>query len=368
MERTTRGVVGRLLADVCAGRQIQVPMGLDFADDLVEAARFHRIAPLVHVALRDLLPDVAGLLRDDRDAAMLRHLQVAATLAGLGGVLDDLMWLVFKGPVLSETAHPVHGIRSYNDLDLLVSPFEMRTTCERLYDAGWRAVFDSELLLGPELPGEIALINASGLWVDLHWSVVLPESFRQRFNVPTVDLLQRRTEISVVGTHAWTLELTDALVHVCHHAALTGAKRLVHLLDADQLARQVQDWDAVVKRASAWGAQPQVSLVLGRARRLFGTPAPKDLRRRLALSPGFGGLMAAVDRVWPVSRLRRGGSVPGMLSRASMPGAIPTLLEALRLGVNDLRASSSKEDKTWRPVGRETLEEYLVAVERAARG
>ena len=77
----------------------------------VRAVRFHRIAPLAHVALRDVRPDLAALLREDRDHALTHHVRVTTSLAAISSTLADVPWLAFKGPVLSELLHPVAGLR-----------------------------------------------------------------------------------------------------------------------------------------------------------------------------------------------------------------------------------------------------------------
>ncbi|WP_448071243.1 nucleotidyltransferase family protein [Georgenia yuyongxinii] len=79
---------------------------------LVTAVRHHRIAPLAHVGLRDLSPDVAARLRPDRDAAIAMHLRTSGVLDRLARLLPDVPWATFKGPVLSELAHPVPGLRA----------------------------------------------------------------------------------------------------------------------------------------------------------------------------------------------------------------------------------------------------------------
>jgi hypothetical protein len=84
---------------------------------------------------------------------------------------------------------------------------------------------------------------------DLHWSMGVTISRRRMFPVPTHQLLERRTRVNVGPTRIWALELVDSLVHVALHAALTGATRLLHLIDADQLAHQMKDWDAVAQRS-----------------------------------------------------------------------------------------------------------------------
>src|SRR5699024_9176096 len=97
------------LVAICRGTAVCVPDD----DAVVTAARHHRIAPLAHVRLREAAPAAARTLQADRDAAKSLHIRSSMLLAHVDEVLGDIPWVVFKGPVLSELAHPVAGLRSY---------------------------------------------------------------------------------------------------------------------------------------------------------------------------------------------------------------------------------------------------------------
>jgi Uncharacterised nucleotidyltransferase len=368
VHRTLRRAVDSVVVDVCRGRRPDVPELPGIEDELVRAVRFHRIAPLAHVALRDVRPDLAALLRDDRDRALMHHVRVTTSLAAIGSILADIPWLTFKGPVLSETLHPVAGLRSYSDLDILVSPLDLRDACDRLLRTGWQVLATRDDLLNGEVTGEIEVGRAGGVGVDLHWSLVLSESMRRRFPIPTADLLARSTAVTIGSVEARTLDPTDTLVHLCHHAAFSGAVRLVHLLDVDQAARRVTEWDQVVGRARSWGAAAQVGLVLARARRVLGTPVPQDLDRRLGLSRAFEVLGSAVDRARPSPAARSEASWSRLVARAARPSATATVTRALQnavLGAVD-RARPAPARKQWSPAGSDDVETWLSAVEAIA--
>ncbi|MDF1603441.1 nucleotidyltransferase family protein [Nocardioides sp. YIM 152315] len=370
-----------LLVDVCAGRPPRLPAGDEVAgevfDEIVRATRFHRIAPLTQVALREQYPEAAKRLRGHRDHAMLHHLRTMAALGGIAKALDGIPWLTFKGPVLSELAHPLPGLRSYADLDLLLAPEDLRAGCERLAEAGWTITGPEAALRFRPVNGEISLVGSDGTVLDLHWAMINPARRRSHFTVSTGSLLARRVPVTLGPTRAWTLDDADALVHVCMHAALAGANRLGHLLDADQLARQTEDWDAIARRAREWSATPQVALVLGRASRLLGTPVPDDLRRRLGLSSAFEALTATVDRHWPVHRLRHDASVPRLVARGARDGALRSLASIGRNGflgiVDRVRPLTSAPPPVppgapprRTPVDPHAVEDYLAAVEDLA--
>lgn len=354
------------MVDACRGRGFEVPPGDDAEQEILLAARFHRLAPLVHVGMPETTSHLAGELRGERDRAFWHHLRVTAVLDQLAGMMEDLDWLVFKGPVLSETAHPVRGLRTYKDLDVLVSPAQLRATMGRLGDSGWNVVQSDRELRNPEIPGEIPMVGAARVLLDLHWSMVITNTRRLLYPVDTEPLLERRVPLAIGAARLWTLDPLDMLVHVCHHAALTGATRLLHLLDADQLARQVSDWDAVAGRARDWGATAHVGLVLGRARRLFETPVPGDLRRMLGLPASFEALMAVVDRGWPISSLRQDASWPRLAARAARPSGIGTAVGMVRNGtlrvVNHVRGHPPVEPRV--PGDRQAIDSYISAVEQ----
>ncbi|WP_028652933.1 nucleotidyltransferase domain-containing protein [Nocardioides halotolerans] len=335
------------------------------ADGLVRAVRFHRIAPLAHVALRETRPELAALLREDRDSALTHHVRATTSLEAVASVLGDVRWVVFKGPVLSETLHPATGLRSYGDLDLLVAPGDLRTACERVLGAGWQPLATRHDLLNDEVTGELEVGRPGSTLVDLHWSLVLSETMRRRFHVPTAGLLARSTPLTIGSVSARTLDPADTLVHLCHHAAFSAAMRLLHLLDVDQAARRIDDWQAVADRARSWGAVAQVGLVLGRARRVLGTPVPADLDRRLGLSRGFGVLVSTIDAASPTAAVRREASWPRRVARAARPSATRTAAAALRNGLVGAvdRARPARAPESSAAARREDVEAWIAAVE-----
>ena len=362
---TLRRAATAVCVAVCRGERPEVPELLGLEDELVRAVRFHRIAPLAHVALREVRPGLAALLKGDRDAALRHHLNASSTLAAVGGTLAGIPWLVFKGPVLSEGLHPVAGLRSYGDLDVLVAPADLREAAGRLLEAGWQTLATPSDLRNGEVTGELELGRTGEVLVDLHWSLVISETLRRRFPVPADDLLARSSPVVIGPVPARTLDPTDTLVHLCHHAAFSGAVRLVHLLDVHESASGVDDWRPVVDRAREWGAGAQVGLVLARARRVLGTPVPPDLDRRLGLSRAFGPLASAVDLAQPVPDLRREASWARLVARDARPGALATVTTVLRdaaLGAAH-RVRRGTDEPARVPAGPEDLAAWFAEVE-----
>ena len=333
--------------------------------ELVDALRYHRLAPVAHTLLRDGGDELAELVRADRDAVVALHLHATSLLGHLEALLDGVPWVVFKGPVLSELAHPVPGLRSYHDLDLLVDPQDLRPVTTRLLEAGWTIADYDDMLRNPQVPGEMHWRSPSGMLMDLHWSMINMQDRRRRLAVSTSDLLRRRRPVQLGFAEAWTLDPADSLVHVCLHAALTGANKLIYLVDAQRVAARVTDWAEVGQRAEGWKAAPHVGLVLRRARASLGGDQPEGLDRLLGTSAAFRALTAAVDRVAPVQRARTEPGPARLVARAVQPGAVRTVLSSAQSVARHVLDRPRPERADRVPAGSEALDLYLDRVESA---
>ena len=358
--------VSRTLVDVCTG--VMRPLALDpvATEMLVEAARFHRVAPLVLSVLgRSAHPGLAAL-EADRLRAMATHLHACGVIEQLAHELADLAWAVLKGPVFSEVAHPVPGLRSYNDVDVLVAPESLREVCRRLHLAGWLLVDYEDMLAAKHPPGEMHWVSPTGVLVDLHWSITNMPSRRRLFEVPTAELLGRRVPVVLGPTAVWTLDPCDTFVHACLHAAQSGANKLVYLVDVDGLSRRVSDWDEVVARARQWRATSQVCLVTRRARRVLRTELPVDLDARLGVPWPVRGLLALTDRMAPVPGARQNAGVARLVARAVRTSTTETVRVLSRSAASAAVQRVRRMPQGLAPRQRSdaaSLERFLAAVE-----
>lgn len=301
---------------------------------LMPAVRHHGIAGCVFVAVgrADVLaPDAARGLEQAYLAARARHLLMLEGLRWAADAFDGagVPWATFKGPALSEVVYRRPDLRSYSDLDVVVSPAALDEAVRaleadggRLLDANWRMLVET-------LPGELHVAMPAGGVLDLHWNVVCERDARRRVNLPTADLLARSRRTSVGGVHAPVLHPVDTLVHLAVHASLAGADRLVWLKDVEQcLIRWAPDWSEVVDLARLTGASVATGLVLGRARSVLGVPVPDSVLRDLIPSAGWRRVLAAADAVWPVPRLAARGSPARLVARASRDDVAATRREA----------------------------------------
>lgn len=291
--------------------------------------RRHGLAPLAYVRTVHETPELAAFWRADLEEAVGRHLRTRVVLKELSDLFGaaEVAWVVLKGPVLSEHAHPVSGVRPYVDLDLLVGPAQFEGAVRLLCDNDWTMLDRNHRHLLAQFPGEVHLLSPSGVQVDLHWSLINMSTTRSAFTIASGPLLARRRFVQVGSHGVPALCATDMLLHTCLHAALTGADRLLLLLDVhEQVHRSQPRWNDVAQRAHEWGAGPATATVLIRSSRTLGTPVQRSVLRQLA-GLSWRAIVRAADRVSPVERLTGGGSLARIVARSSRPTTFRSFAE-----------------------------------------
>ena len=321
-------------------------------DAVLRMARFHGVMAMLFDGLRAapgvppaLLEPVTALY----EAAVHRHLRGAWDLARVGRAIDGagVRWAVVKGPAAVELLYGGGGGRTYADLDILVDPRGFGPAIEALEAAGLVMLDRNWAVVRREMRGEVHLRGADGPEVDLHWHLV--NMYRGRMRVPTAELLDRAVAVSLAGVPARTLDPADSLVHLCLHAALAGADRMVWLKDVERAtALRPPDWDVLVERAARWRVGAPVGLVLARSAGWLGAGVPPTVLRRL-LGRALPAVARAVDAVFPWTRALNGLASPNRLlvrsaGQGPLGGAAWLALRSVRnLDPDQERAESAFE-------------------------
>src|SRR5713226_1508158 len=112
--------------------------------EVIRLAEHHGVFPL---AARKLIELVGGLsseveraLRSAYEANLRRSLWFAAELARIMQHFErqQLRALPYKGPVLAQSLYPDLGLRSFSDLDFLISPADFERAKQALVEIGYR--------------------------------------------------------------------------------------------------------------------------------------------------------------------------------------------------------------------------------------
>ncbi len=251
----------------------------EVADELLEAAVWHGVAPLLHRRLgadRALLtPEVAQRLEDLHGVATLRNEAMEAQLREMLARMDSTTPVaLLKGAHLALRVYDDPGVRDMIDIDLLLSPDAARRLQGRLVERGfatrpqWERDNPGHHLPRLERPGSHD--------VEIHTGIAPGDA---PFRVD-LDALWSRMESRDYGGRAVAhLAPDDALLHLCTHTAfdhrfLTG---LQGLCDADALIAEAAarlDWDRLVATARDDGRAPYAYVALTLAADLLASPVP----------------------------------------------------------------------------------------------
>ncbi|MEP7054464.1 MAG: nucleotidyltransferase family protein [Actinomycetota bacterium] len=242
---------------------------------LVQAARFHRISPAVHIALQRECGRVVPELQEDHAEQRRKHLLSLIELERLTPVLEDtgVAWVAFKGPVLASTVYERPDLRSYNDLDILVDPCRLGAVLKALDGHGAQLLDRNWKRIARDRRGELTLLLPHGTPLDLHWSLINDARIRRQIRLDPQQMLGRRLYRKVGRPEVPVLEPHDRVIHLAVHAVLSGGHRLLWLADMDR-ALTFCDPGVLAERTRETGTGLLVAAALERCNRVLGTRVP----------------------------------------------------------------------------------------------
>src|SRR5713226_3756143 len=199
--------------------------------EVLRLAEYHGVLPLAARNLiehgRDLPPEVERSLRSAYEANLRRSLWFAAELARIMEHFErrQLRALPYKGAVLAQSLYRDPGLRSFSDLDFLISSADFDRAKQALAEIGYRP--SATLNPAIESPAaerlwlrtgyECSFDSAAGKnLVELQWAL-LPHFYAVDLDVD--DLLARAGRTVVGGYEVPSLSPEDSLLVLCLHAA-----------------------------------------------------------------------------------------------------------------------------------------------------
>jgi hypothetical protein len=271
---------------------------------LVEAARRHRLTPLLYTHLsascRDRVPRaVLDPLGEWFRYNLHRNLRLAGEALRILATAEarGLPLVTYKGPALAAFAYQNLALREFSDIDFLVPEAEVPRANDLLLALGYR--HDCGFDAGRDRACrrfESALVYVhgdGGFTVELHWNLT------PRYLSPSVraeDVWARLGSIAVSGRTVATLTPEALLVYLCVHGAKHCWERLAWICDIALLidASPSLDWGWVLDRARRSGFSRAVLLGVGLASELLGAALPPEVSDRLEADPVARRLVAMV--------------------------------------------------------------------------
>ena len=263
--------------------------------EVLRLAEHHGVLPLVARNLigqgclenaRELPPAIERSLRSAYDANLRRSLWFTAELARIMQHFKrrQLQAIPYKGPVLAQSLYGDPGLRSFSDLDFLISPADFDRAKQALAEIGYvpaavltPAVERMWLRTGNEREFDGA---AGKNLVEIQWAL-LPYFYAVDLRVN--DLLARSGRTVVGGCEVPCLSPEDSLLVLCLHAAKHLWTRLIWLADiAETLRTQSIDYALVFSRASALGIARILAVSFWLAKNVLHAELPQSAEEMIA--------------------------------------------------------------------------------------
>jgi len=261
--------------------------GLDWKN-LLHLAEHHGVLPLVARNLANhatrLPTETAHLLQSTYDANLRRNLWFASELSRVHQHLEkrQLPAIAYKGPMLAASAYGDVGLRTFSDLDFLISPSDFIRSKRVLTEIGYQpsqefspAIERYFLRTGYERSFDS---EAGKNLLELQWGL-LPrfyaidfESAEFAFN----HLFARARPLEICGSMIRSLSPEDSLLALSIHAAKHLWSRLIWIADvAQSLQSHAIKMPLVIDRAQSLGIKRILGVSLWLSNRLLDAPIPQ---------------------------------------------------------------------------------------------
>ena len=261
----------------------------------LRVARRHQVIGLVHEGLTHARPDVpreiVGEIGTQAATLVRKNLAMAAEALRLQRLFDDadLPVLFVKGAALAVLAFGNLGLRSGQDIDLLVGSETLPAATALIMRAGYSRfdppadISDARLRLIMPLRKDLGFVHqATGVRIELHWRLFLnPHAMTE------TSMMAASQVVPLAGSGGLrTLGDEDLFAYLCMHGALHWWYRLKWLADINALLAATSEdrVECLVGAAEVRGAGRAAAQALLLCRRLLGTPLPDRLIATLARS------------------------------------------------------------------------------------
>lgn len=262
-------------------------------------ANYEQTVSIVGDRLTSLMPQ-----RNDgerwREAKELKEKQISLYLEQLDRVAHELdqqgiRLVALKNSGLARALKLSLAATPMGDVDVLVSPTDFLKAHDVMLRLGFtlgdRSPFDvtniEEAVKHGGAEYTITLADGSTLWFELQWRPVAGRWIQPGQEPDPKELLDR--SLSIDGSKARLLSPEDNLLQVCLHTAKHSYVRApgfrLHT-DVDRIVTHFSiDWDKFLVLVEALKVRTSVYLSLLIPFRLFNTPIPLEVLKRLNISP-----------------------------------------------------------------------------------
>jgi hypothetical protein len=251
----------------------------------LRVANRHQVIGLVYEGLTqarpDIPPEIANQIRTQAMALVREGLAMAREARRIQCLFEgsDLPVVFVKGPALAVLAFGNLGLRSGQDIDILIPYEALPEATALILRAGYcrfdppANISDAKLQLLMPLRKDLGFVHpATGRRIELHWRLFLNPYAMDESSFMAASRIVPLSRAATLRT----LGEDDLFAYLCMHGALHWWNRLKWLADVNALlaAAPVGRVERLVRAAEAKGVERAASQALLLCHRLFDTRFP----------------------------------------------------------------------------------------------
>jgi hypothetical protein len=336
--KTDREFLNRLLA-FCLGSEYNEEkeallkcLSMDDWEALMLLSVRHGVASLLYHRLKEghrevIMPsDTENTLRLSYISNLARNTKIYHELRNVLRCFDTagIPAILLKGAHLAADVYGDIALRPMTDLDIMVKADDLARAFDILVGEGYspeqHVNIDTVCSVSKHVP---TLTGKSGLRLELHWTIKEPSL---SFPVRAENLWGKAQPLTAEGLDTLVLSCEDLLTYLCIHFSLQHCfnNSLRPLCDIHQTIERfcgVLNWQEVMKRTYAWGAEKSVALSLYLAKKWLHTPIPEEMSRLLdgiCSNPEVIGIseeLIFTDNALASDNIVRLSSIPGLADK-----------------------------------------------------
>ena len=256
---------------------------------LIELALFHRVFPLLYKNIKKHIPETLpdNALKQLKNICMQNGARNLFLVSNLFSVLElfekhNIPALSFKGPALTENIYGNVTLRSFSDLDILISRTDLNKAVLVLQEQG----FHPDINLDPKQflkladKGHHAVLIKDSVVVELHWELT-GRYFSKNITIESVS--PRMETIPLTGKSLTTLGAEDLLIYLCIHGCRHHWIQLDAVCCIAELINKktTLDWELIYQLAEKQGALKMTLLGLLLAQKLLDLVLPIKVEKKI---------------------------------------------------------------------------------------
>ncbi|MBN2045303.1 MAG: nucleotidyltransferase family protein [Anaerolineales bacterium] len=265
-------------------------------DYLFHLAEFHRMLPLLYLALKEI--ERAAVPEDFQhrlkaynfDNTRMNIALLAEKLSLIQTFNQNAIQAVpFKGVILSKILYDDYSTRQAGDIDILVKPTDVLSAIDLLEQRGYslaKSLTKDQQLALVQISSEKhhLLVNAHNqLAVEIHWGFTHTDIMSKKDLRLLWSWVEMKT-VNALPVHFFRPE--PLLLILCLHGYKHSWDHLFWLWEFSTIVQQVAlDWDWIVRHVESFGGINVLIVSLLLAKRTLGTAIPPAINEELLTNP-----------------------------------------------------------------------------------